>query len=1086
MRGLHAGVFGYAGQQSTPRTPKIKGMAVTPPCGLESAMDKENVDVTSQSKDKENVRSEIRRMLVRDVGAVEDASLHDHPVQKMKEEHETSTCFSEDDDGEGEGEEEEEKNVSKRHSTRYADFSSIHELVEDTIMSAKKGRGSDALLRASLDLDSVSQSRWNSGYIPKQFGKRRAVVNANRRSMSSLRSSISLPLRESIMLRNRQQDSAAGNQEQSHEKNHLFEEAIGKVHKGLDMVLGKQNDDLTRLINQIYQIKTFWKNKRPETRINSMADLIDDIKLYTESLLTKNSLFVQQISFISKENKALQSSLKQYELKANTSKVEEKQKIAQLSNLKSELEIARATNQELQQLVNDVSGESKAAMKMLQDNFEDEEEAGCEEGSASLPGLVRYMLNKIDCMQAEQKNFDAAVAQAQELNLKLASELEEQKVLVSRKEQELKDIEKGYQEEAMEVEGHYVQVEGLVKKIEDAEQRMREQANLCTSLQGQISHLKCDHKNSIKAKNELELLQEQWKDEKQCLLEEIEGLKLESKTTKEVPGESQHFLTAVDDNFRECLLDLFELLDDPSILKESKDLVACLARIKDSMPGATFDSEDCTRRRLEFVPKPSPSKKTFDEKVEYFDGIECHSEPCSFSPTFNSPRVIEGIKARMNMEQKRQAKLSVEIGEKISEATDALKGEFQKHITSYKARIEELEQELSVKTNLLHERHAENECPKSPLSSAETYDLSFFPEEWENQLLNIMTQAALCPVSEWRDMLLGKEHMIKERHACHVRGLMERLKLDFQDEAFKLKDAIASLERDLQAWNLVSDQGPLDLERRVILQQKIVGSMHRLQVLNQLASLSNTLLDSSDLVASNIYSKIGGILQTETTESDVDNLIFESWNHALNEMKRVSKELTNAKHFQSRNMSGGGGASCDQAKPPPQRRKVESKRTVSFNKRVDTLESQKRSATSTIPRGGSFMNFSPGLPFYPGEREANLKMGQPSLKEILGPKSPTEADIKELVEELLDYFKEEETICHLIRTIEPCREKHLEGSYRFGTRKVKLVILNDLLMVRIGGGFETFESFFTKHFRLECFRLKKEHDNCSNNNNNNH
>ena len=51
--------------------------------------------------------------------------------------------------------------------------------------------------------------------------------------------------------------------------------------------------------------------------------------------------------------------------------------------------------------------------------------------------------------------------------------------------------------------------------------------------------------------------------------------------------------------------------------------------------------------------------------------------------------------------------------------------------------------------------------------------------------------------------------------------------------------------------------------------------------------------------------------------------------------------------------------------------------------------------------------------------------------------------------------------------------KHLEGSYKFGTKIIKLVILNDLLMVRIGGGFETFEQYFTKHFRLECFRIKK-------------
>ena len=113
------------------------------------------------------------------------------------------------------------------------------------------------------------------------------------------------------------------------------------------------------------------------------------------------------------------------------------------------------------------------------------------------------------------------------------------------------------------------------------------------------------------------------------------------------------------------------------------------------------------------------------------------------------------------------------------------------------------------------------------------------------------------------------------------------------------------------------------------------------------------------------------------------------------------------------------------------------------------------------------------MPFLPGEREANLKIGQPPLREILGPKSPTESDIRELVEELLEYFSAEEDICRLIRTIKPCREKHLEGSYKFGTKNLKLVILNDLLMVRIGGGFETFEQYFTKHFRLECFRLQK-------------
>jgi len=71
------------------------------------------------------------------------------------------------------------------------------------------------------------------------------------------------------------------------------------------------------------------------------------------------------------------------------------------------------------------------------------------------------------------------------------------------------------------------------------------------------------------------------------------------------------------------------------------------------------------------------------------------------------------------------------------------------------------------------------------------------------------------------------------------------------------------------------------------------------------------------------------------------------------------------------------------------------------------------------------------------------------------------------------YGGDDDKMNALITSIQPCAPQHLKGSYTFGTKNIKLVILNDLLMVRVGGGFETFEEYFCKHARLESFKLAR-------------
>jgi hypothetical protein len=872
-----------------------------------------------------------------------------------------------------------------------------------------------------------------------------------------------------------------------------FESALGKVHKGLDMVLGKQSKDLSTLINQIYHIKSFWQKKRPNVTIKTMADLVNDIKGYTESIQSQKVALERDFTSLTERNEQLQASLLSLQQEDSLKLEQESEKATQISSLITELDQAQTSNKKLHTDLLELNSEKERITQLMRDALQDTENVTDTEGS--IMDMIEKAANELKHVHDKESELLEMIAQVEGANEQLKSDLEDQRVQLSMKEQEIQSLNERQQDEALEVENHYAQVEGLVQKIEEAELRMKEQANLCSTLQGQISHLNEQNNSKVRVKHEEEDMQEQWQQEREFLQQQIQELQLKCESQQSF-GDSRDFLSALSCSFRENLLYLFHLLDDPELLKDNQELVFCLAKIRDDMFDMYSEESHIPSQAQMYN---SPSTRTFTEKVEYFNEVENNDqreESARTTPGLNSPQIIEGIKARMNVDQKRQAKLSVELGEKIGEATGALKDEFEKHITSYKTRIEQLEQELDTKTELLHQQAAAgaSECQNLPMhqEGEEVYDMSLFPEEWENQLLNIITQSALCPECEWGDMLASKEKMIRHNHKCHVRSLMERLKFDFHDEVCQLKESISTLERDLKNWTFVPEQSPLDLEGRVILQQRIIRSMHRLQVLNQLASLNGMLVKSSDVVASNISCKIGQVSSSDMTEAKVDRIIYESWCHALNEMKSISEELADVDIYHYSQQTQEEGSSRDRHSSSNTEStsrmddalqimkcavRQQSKSRVINTKKLQnetTKLLERRNALSTIPRGGSFMNFSPGQPFLPGEREANLKMGQPPLKDILGPKSPTDQDIQELVKELLDHFVEDSEICQLIHTIKPCKEKHLSGSYKFGTKNIKLVILNDLLMVRIGGGFETFEQYFTKHFRLESFRLMKQ------------
>ena len=934
-----------------------------------------------------------------------------------------------------------------RSATRYSRFKSVHDLVEDTISSRAWGGRS---VHASVDLDGHG---WRSGYVPKDFDRRSA---RNRRVSSSinfgtlpssLRSGASSPTRQPPASLNRRESVIKElNFDAKADRNSSLDVAIDKLHSGLDMVLGKQNEGMAALVRQIQHIRKFWQKRRPNVRIHTMADLVNDIKIFTESVQSQKAHYRGELSLLKKENEGLRKALEGLKERETLGAGEEERLGGQLADLAAKLESAEANEGKVLEVLNAVRQENSQAGEMLQQALGE----SVESTSAPLLQLAESMVAKMGSMETEIEGFRAA----QE---RLETEMEEQKKLLSQKERELQTMVDEHQSEAMEVECQYEQMEGLVKKIEEAEVRMQEQATLCSALQGQITHLKVDRENSLQAKDAMELMQEQWEDERAAFLEEIEELKLKCEV-----DEPKDFLSQLSEDFRKNLLDLLELLNDPQLLRENKDLVSCLGKIRDNI------FERCAQGQESAMAgdgPDTPSKRTFGEKLEYFQGVG--SVLSSPYPAFNSPQVMEGIKARMNVEKQRQAKMSADLSRKIADATKALKAEFQKHVTGYESRIEELEDELAHKTELLQRCSPGSRGHQITQIAEETYDLSILPEEWEDALLSVLTEAALCPEQDWSDMLQGKERMIKDQHASHMESLMERLKFDFQEEVLQLNEAIEALEANLDGWQFVPDQSPLHREDRVILQQRVISSMHRLQVVRQLASLGNTLVDPSMEVSSYISSSIQNISYTETTEADVNEVLLQSWKKAVRGMKIISGRLTSSEGFPT------SVSAWPLGKKPSQARSENSASTSAAPRRRDTVAHRKRSGASVIPCG-SMMNFSPGDAFLPGEREANLKMGQPSLKEILGPKAPTTADIHGLKEELLEYFKEDDGICDLIRTIGPCREKHLEGSFKFGTRSIKLVILNDLLMVRIGGGFETFEQYFAKHYRLEVARLHKQ------------
>ena len=52
-------------------------------------------------------------------------------------------------------------------------------------------------------------------------------------------------------------------------------------------------------------------------------------------------------------------------------------------------------------------------------------------------------------------------------------------------------------------------------------------------------------------------------------------------------------------------------------------------------------------------------------------------------------------------------------------------------------------------------------------------------------------------------------------------------------------------------------------------------------------------------------------------------------------------------------------------------------------------------------------------------------------------------------------------------------KKIKNGQYRFGRMKVNIVLVNEKALVRVGGGYNTLETFFNKYIPIELERIRK-------------
>ena len=675
--------------------------------------------------------------------------------------------------------------------------------------------------------------------------------------------------------------------------------------------------------------------------------------------------------------------------------------------------------------------------------------------------LVHVLSEKADAedaLRVRTKESSKTICDLKNANAELEATLKAERDLMASTEADLKSIAEMKSKEADEMNKQCAQMSTLVTKIEEAESRVIAQAQMCHRLQDQIRQHQA-------AKSEYEGLEARLQSEQ--LDRERERASFEEALKEREDTITQLRLEMVPARKKRGLRERSTNVDDG-----------------DGERGA-FETPDKGKAKLRLLPEEgpfseeeSPSKQSFHKKLEYFAECEGSRTPLS---ACKSPSLLAGLEARATMEAKRNLKIGMELKDKISEATLVLKEEFEKHTEKYKQRILQLEEALEAK-DFECSMNAGTEPPNmQPGAGVDTMGLaSLFPEHWEEDLIDLMPSIQ----EDAAESLQTFHASMQEALGCQGSRSMEGLQLQFQGKLSNLQALMAAFEEEvLGKWKGLAESSPLDFEVRAGLQNSMLCQLHELEAMRHAASFNDRIRRSSHDMLCYISNELRAApaCESDPFERKMDAIVFGSWERVLDEIRGMHDEL------QRNGMSMPGPAVADQKEqtglPPGESgdetavpRRVSMRSTSSVHSIISARSDDFiRKNGQYRSYNNNFMGFSPGRPFLPGEREANLRLNEPPLREQYNKaKSPTNEDIRELVNELMEYYGgDDDKMNALITSIQPCAPQHLKGSYTFGTKNIKLVILNDLLMVRVGGGFETFEEYFCKHARLESFKLAR-------------
>lgn len=831
--------------------------------------------------------------------------------------------------------------------------------------------------------------RWSSGYIPTFFhGKRRSHTTTSAYSSTSsarrLHASVQLPTGRkmvpetsrgfvtpaSLSQRRSRQDRVSRElsflSSVPKAKGAEYDSALQQLHDGLDNVILKQNEELAVWVQHFADIQKYWGQRRPHAKVSTIEDFGADLKVFTESICSNMQSAEKKLAEAVEEKETLkqciaaenarQSSRESNYVREITASESEKSKLA------TKVEALSREKAQLQEKVAEVV-EKEAAISELLVAF------GSNVSEGNGPEQLERCREKFEYMQHRTNSLEMLVEDLKASNLDLISRLSSEKKSWESKQCDLVKAMQAKDDQTGEILAQY---DELLEKVQEAEQRLLTQSKSCSSLQEQISKFHSMRASAKDNKEKVKHLEDELQTQKMCYEEKLQEQEYTISTLKDqISVEQGHALH-------------------------------------------------------------SPSNRTFVQKVEYFNdfGLGNVSQPGSPTSDCGSPSLVKGLAARASLEKRRHVKLGLEFKEQISEATFVLKNEFETRMERYKSRISELESELEAKTSLLSTK---GDSSEQALNVDQVHSVSFFPEEWEKQLVCMCTGTEGQPASKFLDVSdkMAASLHTQSQNATHRLDQQVRRTLDH------LNSLIQTFEEDvLGQWTDTSPQDPIQSEKRTSLQIEMVACIHKMQVMLQAASLAREVQNSSSGLLSHISCQMAkieteeGELASQGKDAKINQALYESWEHVLREARTFSAYFSELDvlngHQWERSLSAilpqkhtceaSITSNRETADPNPRLseglgRRVLRDKNQSTAKDLETCTKpisigpisdspwRPRKSYNTM-ENNKFMIFSPGRPFHPGERAANLQLGQPSLKDILGPKSPSHDDIKELVEEV--------------------------------------------------------------------------------------